>query len=94
MELMQDLITGGRIVDIVLLVMGIELVVSAIIARRRGIPLDIPGLAFNIGAGASLALALRASLTGDGWQWIAAWLISSLVFHVLDISRRWQQSRR
>ncbi|MEM6511479.1 MAG: hypothetical protein AAF660_00595 [Pseudomonadota bacterium] len=94
MELMQDLITGGRIVDIVLVVMGIELVVSAIIARRRGIPLDIPGLAFNIGAGASLALALRASLTGDGWQWIAVWLISSLVFHVLDISRRWQQSRR
>ncbi len=92
MEFLQELITTGRIVDVVLVVMTIELLVSTIIAKRRGIAIDLPGLAFNIGAGGSLALALRASLTGSGWEWIAGWLVASLVFHVLDVGRRWQQS--
>ncbi len=92
MEFLRELITTGRIVDVVLVVMSIELLVSAIIAKRRGIAIDLPGLAFNIGAGGSLALALRASLTGAGWEWVAGWLVSSLVFHVLDVGRRWQQS--
>ena len=93
MDFLRELITSGRIVDVVLVVMSIELIVSALIAKRRGIPLDVPGLAFNIGAGASLALALRASLTGSGWEWVAGWLVSSLVFHVLDVGRRWQQAQ-
>ena len=93
MDFLRELITSGRIVDLVLVVMTIELITSAFIAKRRGIPLDVPGLAFNIGAGASLALALRASLTGLGWEWVAAWLVGSLVFHVLDVGRRWQQSQ-
>ena len=93
MEFLRELITTGRIVDIVLVVMTVELLVSTFVAKRRGIAIDLPGLAFNIGAGGSLALALRASLTGAGWQWIAGWLVCSLVFHILDTGRRWQQSR-
>ncbi len=93
MDFLRELITSGRIVDVVLVVMTVELLVSAFIAKQRGIPLDVPGLAFNIGAGASLALALRASLTGLGWEWVATWLVASLVFHVLDVGRRWQQTQ-
>ena len=91
MDLLRELILSGRIIDIVLVVLLLELVAVTILykTRNKGIP-PYP-LMVNIGAGGSLALAIKASVTGAGWQWIAVWLITSLVFHVLDLSQRWQR---
>lgn len=92
MKLLADLVNSGRIADIALAVMLVELVVLVLIARRRNHPIDVPGLFFNMGAGGSLVLALRASLTAAGWPWVAAFLLLSLAFHASDVGRRWRKA--
>jgi hypothetical protein len=85
----EQFILSGRIVDVALAVLVIEILWLSWRYRRtgRGLP---PGLLFtNAGAGGSLMLALKAVLTGAGWPWIAAALLASLVFHVADLHHRW-----
>jgi hypothetical protein len=57
-------------------------------ARRRGVP---PGqlLAF-LGAGALLALALRAALTGAHWGWVALWVALSLPAQLAWVVLSWR----
>ncbi len=93
MQTIQDLVQTGAIVNVILVVMLAELAVSASISRRRNLFIDLPGLSCNIGAGASLAMALKAALTDAGWTAIAVWLVASLVFHGLDVARRWQLAK-
>ena len=90
MATLEQLILSGRIVEIMLTVMAIEIIVVEILRRRRGAGIGTLPLVINIGAGASLMLALRAALTEAGWLAIAAFLVASLVFHVLDVRIRWQ----
>lgn len=85
MNVLEQLISSGRIVDLMLAFFVLE-IAALLIFRRKQIRL-LPLLA-NIGAGGSLMLALRASLTDAGWMWIAVWLIAALVFHVWDLSYR------
>lgn len=92
MDLLRELILSGRIIDIVVGVLLLELVAISILYRTRGTGIAPYPLLVNIGAGGSLALAIKASLTGAGWQWIAGWLVASLVFHVLDLSTRWRRA--
>ena len=74
---------------------AIEAIALIIYRHRTGNGIPAGPLLVNIGAGGSLMLALRATLTDSGWQWIAAFLISALVFHVADLALRWQtQARR
>ena len=91
MDILSELILSGRIIDIVLGVLILELLFISILYRTKGKGIPPYPLIVNIGAGGSLALAIKAAVTDAGWQWIAAWLIASLVFHVLDISARWQR---
>lgn len=88
---MQSLIESGRIVDIVLAVLVIEVVLLALWHRRTGRGVAAVPAFLNAGAGGSLALALRAALTGSGWQWITLWLLCALVFHSADLVRRWSR---
>jgi hypothetical protein len=82
---MTSFFSSGRVVDVVLAFMLIELA-ALVLVRRRGAavfrPLDV---AVNSGAGASLLLALRAALRGSEWQPIALWLLSALGFHLWDL---------
>lgn len=86
---MQALIESGRIVDIVLAVLVLEVVLLAYWHRRTGRGIAALPAVLNAGAGGSLAMALRAALTDGGWQWITVWLLSALVFHTADLLRRW-----
>lgn len=85
---MVEFIASGRVVDLALLLMAIE--VCALLAYRqrsgRGVAaLDlIPGVA----AGACLLLALRAALTGASAVWIALALSAALPAHLYDLYRR------
>lgn len=90
MGVLQEMILSGQIVTIMLLFVVVEIILLAALwlIKQKGIPL-IPLLA-NVGAGGSLMLALRATLTGGEWYWIATFLVASLCFHTWDLSLRWQ----
>jgi hypothetical protein len=80
---MSEFFASGHAVDVVLAVLALE--VAAISVFKRGamanaIIAALPGLC--------LLLALRASLTGLGWPWIAGWLALSLPAHLADLARR------
>lgn len=90
MEVVETLLASGRIVDLMLGVLVAEfLIVTALYQRNRGGVPALP-LLVNIGAGASLMLALRAALTASGTAWTVTWLVSALLFHVCDLVLRWQ----
>ena len=69
----------------------IEIVAIAVYRRLRGGAIPLLPLLVNIGAGGSLMLALRANLSGAGWEWVAVFLVAALVFHVSDLALRWQR---
>ena len=88
MAILESLILSGRIVDLMLVFIMLEIILFAWLRRRRGF--SLPALLVNVGAGGSLMLALRASLTDAGWHWIAMFLVSALAFHVADVAGRWR----
>ena len=92
MKLLEELITTGRIVDIMVLFIVIEVALILLVRRLRGGAIAPLPLLTNIGAGGSLMLALRADLTGAGWTWVAVFLVSALVFHVADLAIRWERN--
>ena len=89
--MLADLISSGRIVDLMGAFVALE--VAALLAWRartgRG-PAPAPLLA-NVGAGVSLMLALRAALTGASTAAIAAWLLAALGCHAADLALRWRR---
>ena len=90
METIETLVLSGHIVDIMLAFVALEIaVIAAIQFRRRGRVAALHLIA-NIGAGASLMVALRFALTGGSWQWITLCLLSALFFHTLDTALRWK----
>ncbi len=86
--MLQSLFASGRIVDVALGLMLVETAAVWLYRRTRGRPILIGDLAWNVVAGAGLLLALRASLTGGGWMWIAAFLTAALIGHTADLRRR------
>ncbi|MDJ0741242.1 MAG: hypothetical protein QNJ91_16115 [Gammaproteobacteria bacterium] len=92
MALLEQLVTSGRIVDIMLAFVVIEIVLLLLLHRLTGNGIAPLPLLTNIGAGASLMLALRADLTGAGWTWVAVFLVAALVLHVSDLAVRWQRA--
>ena len=89
---MPELIESGAIIDLMLLFVLIEVAALLVYRRRTGQGIAPRSLLLNVGAGVSLMLALRAVLTGAPWEWLAVWLVSSLVFHVADLADRWQRA--
>ncbi|WP_226896051.1 hypothetical protein [Polymorphobacter sp. PAMC 29334] len=79
---MSSLFATGHAVDIVLAVMLVEMI---ILIKRRGHAATII-LAFL--PGALILLAVRAALTGAGWQWVALALAASFPAHLADLRRR------
>ena len=90
MQSLQEFILSGRVVDVMVIFIALEIVAVALIRRRRGGGIAALPLLVNIGAGASLMLALRFSLVGESWTAITVCLLAALVFHVADIAMRWE----
>ncbi len=88
---LESLISSGRIVDIMVIFVIVEVLVLIVYWRvkQRGIP-TVPLLA-NIGAGGSLMLALGASIKGAGHLVVALCLVAALVFHLTDLALRWKR---
>jgi hypothetical protein len=79
---LESLFTSGRAVDLVLAFMAVEAIVL-ILMKRRAVT-----VALTILPGAVMMLALRAAITGAGWQWVAIWLTVSLPLHLADLRHR------
>jgi hypothetical protein len=87
---MSELFESGRIIDMLLVLLVME--AASLWAYRRISGRGVPSrpLAANLIAGACLLLALRAALTGSGWQGIGGWLAASLIAHLEDLRLRWR----
>ncbi|MEM9057428.1 MAG: hypothetical protein AAGD86_08125 [Pseudomonadota bacterium] len=92
METLIGLVESGRIVDLMLAFIAVELVLLIAWHRRTGHGIAPLPLLLNVGAGGSLMLALRAVLTGAGWQAVTAFLLLSLAFHLGDLAQRWRRA--
>lgn len=91
---MDAVFSGTRVVD---LVIGLTLLEgAALIAYRRATGRGLPAADFvpNLAAGLCLMLALRGSLAGAAWPWIALCLLGAGLAHGADVWRRWGASRR
>ncbi len=88
--MLEDLVTSGRIVDIMIVFVIIEVVLLLGYERATGRGVAPYSLLVNVGAGGSLMLALRAVFSEADWTIVAGCLVASLVFHTLDIRQRWR----
>ena len=88
---LSTLISSGRIVDIMVLFVVVEVIVLIVYRQRTGRGVPVVALLANVGAGGSLMLSLGAALKGMGASVIAAFLVLSLIFHVTDLVIRWRQ---
>jgi len=88
---MGEFFASGHIVDLVLAVMAVEAMGLGLYFRATSHGISLADLLINLASGTCLLLALRAALTGQSWEWIAAALTASLLGHLLDLSRRWQR---
>ena len=93
MAALESLVSSGRIVDIALAVLVVEVLVIIGVRRVTGSGVATPSLLINAGAGGSLMLALRAALSGSAWTWVATFLVAALVFHAADVAERWERNR-
>jgi hypothetical protein len=85
---MADLFASGRIVDLIIGFMALEALALAAyrVFFRGSIPAS--GILTLLLPGLALLLALRGALVGASWTVIAAWLIASLVAHLIDLRSR------
>ena len=83
---MAGFFASGHAVDFVLLVIAAEFAVLSL--RRKGAEGATLDRVLALMPGVCMLLALRASLTGAPWPWVAAALAASFPFHLIDLIRR------
>ncbi|MGF1456774.1 MAG: hypothetical protein ACFB6R_15510 [Alphaproteobacteria bacterium] len=86
---MAELFQSGRIIDLILLLILLEIAGLTWLRRRLGHGPYLGDLLPIILSGAFLMLAVRTALTGAPWTWTAACLLAALVSHGVDLVRRW-----
>lgn len=89
---MQALIESGRIVELMLAFIALEIAILGYLRLKRGMGPRLPAMLVNIGAGSCIMLALYCAQRDAAWQWIAMWLVLSLLCHVSDLFFRWRQA--
>ncbi|MEO1420064.1 MAG: hypothetical protein AAFU66_03810 [Pseudomonadota bacterium] len=87
---MQAWIESGRIADVMLAVIAIEIIVLIVYRVISGKGLPMATVICNAGAGGSLMVALKLIWIDAAWHWVAAALLGSLVFHTIDLAQRWR----
>jgi hypothetical protein len=87
---MNEFLAGPRVVDLILVVVGLELLGVSLYwhMTRRGIA---PArLLPNLLAGAALLLALRLALSDFAWPWYTACLAIAGIANAADLRQRWR----
>lgn len=92
--MIESLVWSGRIVDIALVVLALE-VALVVTLRRRGVRrVALAPVLWNAGAGAGLLLALRAALTDGSTAAVVLPLALALVCHLGESLGRWKAGGR
>ena len=76
---METLFSNGQVAYIVIAVMAFELWLLRSHIRR------MPVIAYGLGAGVFLVLALRSALLDHSWVFIATFLSASFICHLLEV---------
>jgi hypothetical protein len=87
---MNEFLAGPRVVDLILVVVGLELLGVSLywhithrgIAPARLLPNQL--------AGAALLLALRLALSDFAWPWYTACLAIAGIANAADLRQRWR----
>jgi hypothetical protein len=88
---MQDFLPSARaLVDLAIAITLVELLVLCLLHWRTGRGVAPRDLLPNLVAGLCLMAAVRASLTGASWLWLAAGLLAAGLAHAVDVRRRWR----
>jgi hypothetical protein len=85
---MDSLISSGRILDVILVVIAVEMLVVGFYMWRKGQGLALISFAASGLSGGSLVLAFRALMKESGWPFVAIYLGAALLAHVADIALR------
>ena len=85
------MISATRLVDIVLLLTGLEVLALAAWRWRTGTGPRILTLSRVLLPGICLILGMRAALAGMIWPFVPVSLIAALVAHLLDLRARWRE---
>lgn len=88
---METLLTSGRIAELILALMAIEIAALLLLWFRYGIGVRPLSLIANMAAGGSLVAALYVALTSGSPYTLAAILLLSLLAHVADMATRWKR---
>jgi hypothetical protein len=85
-------VASGRVLDIILIGMGLEAVALVALWRiwHRGI--RPRALLPNLCSGMCLLVAMRVGLSGAWWGWISLPLLGALLGHVADLRLRWMRA--
>jgi hypothetical protein len=86
---MTALISDGRVIDLILLLVAAEAAGLLVLRRITGRGLAPLALLANLAAGAFLLAALRCGLSGAGAAWVGLCLALALVAHLADLRARW-----
>ncbi len=85
---MSELFASGRIVDVILVLLVLEVVLLMALRRRRGAQFMPADVLWTLLSGACLLLALRAVIVEAWWGWTALFLTLALLAHLGDLWRR------
>jgi hypothetical protein len=86
---MQDFMSSGRAIDVVLAVIALEAAILTVWWGRAKLVTIMATLA----PGVCLLLAARAALTSADAMWIALWLAAAFPAHLFDVWCRRPQRR-
>lgn len=92
MQILEHLITSGRIIDIMLAFLAIETLWLVWRRQNTGHGPTIAAIVTNAGAGGSLMLALKAMFLSSSWPLLATALLASMFFHISDLVMRWREA--
>ncbi len=87
MQAMNELITSGRVFDVIAALMAIE-AVALLLYRRSSGGAGTRAVLMSVGAGFFLVIAFRAFVSGAPVAWTGAFLTCALVVHVIDLEAR------
>jgi hypothetical protein len=91
---MDEFFAGGRSIELVLLLIGLEAIVLMVLWRMRLCPLPPLATLLILAPGTCLLLAAHAALAGASWVWVSSLFLVALVVHLVDLRQRWQERSR
>jgi hypothetical protein len=90
---MPEFIRSGRVVDLALLIVVLELAALLALRVRGRKDLGTPDVLANLAAAAGLLSAAHLLIARDGWVYTAAALSVALVAHIAALRYRWRKPR-